>query len=148
MKYNFNFLIQPISKMIKKSRQVLNILRAKRAFPANTKTSQRRRKSILFLVSKTSQIGLKWESQRPFIKTSSRRRLTDVLKTSSNRSPEDVFQETSSRPLPGDVLKTSKTSSRLFLVKAKDHLETIYGFSIQVRFKLLTYYHYIIRETN
>ena len=39
MKYNLNFLIQPISKMIKKSRQVLNILRAKRAFPADTKTS-------------------------------------------------------------------------------------------------------------
>ena len=43
MKYNLNFLIKPIFKMIKKSRHVLNILRAKRAFPADTKTSQRRR---------------------------------------------------------------------------------------------------------
>ena len=49
---------------------------------------------------------------------------------------------------PEDVLKTSlKTSSRLFLVKAKDHLETIYGLSIYVSFKLQTYYHSITRQT-
>ena len=42
MKYNLNFLIKPIFKMIKKSRQVFNILRAKRAFPADTKTSLKR----------------------------------------------------------------------------------------------------------
>ena len=45
-----------------------------------------------------------------------------------------------------NLFKTSKTLSRLFLVKTKDHLETSYGFSI--RFKLLTYYHSIIRKTN
>ena len=50
------------------------------------------------------------------------------MKTSSRIRPQDFFHETSSRPLPGDVLKTSKTSSRLFLVKAKDHPETIYDF--------------------
>ena len=67
------------------------------------------------------------------------------MKTSSFRKcPQDPFQETASRPLQGDVLKASKSSSRLSLVKVKDHLETIYGFSIYVRFKLLTYYHSII----
>ena len=89
--------------------------------PANTKTSQRRPKRRLRLVSNGSRDDLYL------------------------RYREDAFQETSQRPLPGDVLKTSKTSSRLFLVKAKDHLDTIYGFSIYVRFKLLTYYHCIIR---
>ena len=58
----------------------------------------------------------------------------------------------SSRRLPGDLLKTSlrrlKTSSRLFLVNAKDHLETIHGLSIYVSFKLFTYYHSITRQTN
>ena len=52
----------------------------------------------------------------------------------------DVFA-TSSRSF-SDVLKASlrclKTSLRLFLVKAKDHLENIYGLSIYVRFKLHT----------
>ena len=116
--------------------------------PADTKTSQRRRKNVLILVSRTSYIGLKWKSRRPFFKTSSRRlpgdvlkkssrrrqdvfqkmssrRLPeDILKTSSRRRPQDVFQM-SSRPLPGDVLKTSLRSlktSRLFLVRAKDQL--------------------------
>ena len=36
-----------------------------------------------------------------------------------------------------------KTSSRLFLVEAKDHLETVYGLSIYIRFQLHTYYHSI-----
>ena len=70
--------------------------------------------------------------QDVFLATSWRRLPGDVLKTSSRRHRQDLFQEMSSRPLPGDVLKTSKTSSRPFLVKAKDHLETIYGFSIHV----------------
>ena len=73
-----------------------------------------------------------------------------TFKTFSWRGPQDLFLETSLRPLPGDVLKTSKTSSRLFLVKAKDYLETIYGFSIYVCFKLLTYYRTpsLHRQTN
>ena len=58
--------------------------------PADTKTSQRRRKNVLILVSKTS----------------SGRLPEDVLKMSSKRRPQDVFQETSLRHLPGDVLKT------------------------------------------
>ena len=41
-----------------------------------------------------------------------------------------------------------KTSSRLLLVESKDQLDTIYGFSIYVRFKLHAYYHPIIRQTN
>ena len=57
---------------------------------------------------------------------------------------QDFFQETSSRPFPEDVLKTSKTSSKLFLIKAREHLETNYGFFIYVRFKILTYYYPII----
>ena len=73
---------------------------------------------------------------------SSRHLPVDVLKTSSRRRPQDLFQETSSRPLPGDVLKMSKTSSRLFLVKGKDPLETNYGFSIYIRFKLFAYRNY------
>ena len=87
-----------------------------------------------------------------FFKTSSRRLPEDVLKTSFRRCPQDVFQEMSSIPLPGYVLKTSlrrlKTSSRLFLVRAKDHLETLCGLCIYVSFKLVTYYHSIIRQTN
>ena len=74
------------------------------------------------------------KSQRPFLR---RRR--------------DLFRETSSRPLPGDALGTSKTSSRLFLLKAKHHLETIHGFSVYIRFNLLTYYHTtpsLDRQTN
>ena len=67
-------------------------------YPADTKTSQRRSKNVLILVSKTSQIGLKWKSRRLFFKTLSRRLPGDVLKTSSRRRPQDVFQETSSRP--------------------------------------------------
>ena len=77
----------------------------RRSSPADTRTSQRRRKNVLFLVSKTCQIGLKWKSRRPFFKTSSRRLPGNVLKTSSRRRPQDVF--------PGDVLKRSKISSRL-----------------------------------
>ena len=56
------------------------------------------------------------------------------------------------RHLPGAVLKTSlkllNTSSRFFLVKAKDNLQTIYKLSIYVRFKRHTYYHSITRQTN
>ena len=85
--------------------------------PAYIKTSQRRRKNVLIFVLKTFQISLKWKSWRHFF-----------------RRCQDVFQETSSRRLPGDVLetsfkrrsqnllKTSKSSSRLFLVKVKEHL--------------------------
>ena len=77
--------------------------------------------------------------------------LYDVVKTSSRRRPQDVFQKMSSRHLPGNVLKTSLRrlkTSRLFLVRAKAHMETIYGLSISVRFKLLTNYHSITRQTN
>ena len=93
-------------------------------YPADTKTSQRRRKKVLILVSNTSQISLKWKPRRHFFKTSTRRPPEDVLKISL------------------------KTSSRLFLPKAKAHLETIYGLSFYVRFKLQTYYHSITRRTN
>ena len=90
--------------------------------PADTKTSQRRRKN-----------GSR-KSRRPFSKTSSRRLPGDVVKTSSRRRPQDIFYETSSRRLPGDVLKASlrrlKSSSKFFLVNAKDHLKTIYELSI------------------
>ena len=80
-----------------------------------TQAMQRRRKNVLFLVSKASQISLKWKSRRPFFKTLPGCHPGDVLKTS---------------------LKRLETSSRFFLVKAEDHLETIYGLSIYVRFKL------------
>ena len=100
----------------------------------DTKTSQRRRKNVSVLVSKTFQIVLKWQSRRPFFTTSSRRLPGDAIKTSSRRRLQDVFLEKSSKRLPGDVLKTSlrrlKTSSRLFLVNAKDDLETIYELSM------------------
>ena len=68
------------------------------------------------------------------------------------RSSQDVFQEIPSKRLPGDVFKTSlrrvKTSSRPFLVNAKDHLATVYELSIYVSFKLLAYYHPITRQRN
>ena len=86
-----------------------------------------------------------------FQETSSRRLPEDVLKTSLGRRSQSVFQEASSRPLPGEILKTSLRrlkASRLFLVRAKDHLETIYGLSFYVRFRLLTYYHSVTRQTN
>ena len=60
----------------------------------STQPIQRRRKHVLVLVSKTSQIGLKWKSRRPIFKTPSRRR------------PKNIFLETSSRLVPGHVLKT------------------------------------------
>ena len=72
-----------------------------------TKNSQRRRKNVLILVSKTSYIGLKWKSRRSFLKTLSGCLPRDVLDTSSRRRPQDVFQNASSRHLLGDVLKTS-----------------------------------------
>ena len=126
------------------------VLQYPQRYPADTKTSQRRRRNVLILV---------WKSRRPFFKTSIRRLPGDVLKTSSRRRPQDVFQktssrhlpedvlktsskrrahdvfqETSSRPLPADILKTLRNlkTSRLFLVRAKDHQETIYGLSIYV----------------
>ena len=116
---------------------------------ADTKTSQRRRKNVLILVSKTSQIGLKWKPLQPFFKTQSGRlprnvlktSSRDVLKKSSRKRPQGFFQETSSRHLPGDLLKTFTRrrpqdifhetpsrhlkTSRLFLVNKKDDLETI-----------------------
>ena len=60
------------------------------------------------------------------------------------RRRQDVFHETFSKT----SLRRLKTSSRLFVVKTKDHLDTIYGLSIYVRFKLQTYYHFITRQTN
>ena len=63
-------------------------------------------------------------------------------------NPQDVFQETSLRPFPGDVLKMSEISSRLFLVKAKDYLETMAFLSTYV----LNYLHIttpsLARQTN
>ena len=50
-----------------------------------------------------------------------------------------------------DVVKTSLRrleTSRLFPVRANDHLDTIYGLYIYVRFKLLSYYHPITRQNN
>ena len=57
----------------------------------HTQPTQRRRKGVLILVSKTSYIGLKWKSLRPFFKTFSKRHLGDAFKTSSRRRPQDVF---------------------------------------------------------
>ena len=107
-----------------------------------TQPAQRRRKDIV----KTSYF---WSERRLRLVWNGRRDdlFKDVVKTSSRKRPQDVFQETSSRPLPGDVLKMSKTSPRL-LEKAKNLLETIYRFSIYIRLELLTYYHSIISYTN
>ena len=78
-------------------------------YPPDTKRLPKRRKNILFLVSKTSQIGLKWKSRRPFFITSSRRLPVNVLKTSFRRRPQDVYQDTSlktfSRKLPQDLFQ-------------------------------------------
>ena len=41
-----------------------------------------------------------------------------------------------------------KMSSRLFLVKVKDHLKATYELSIYVRFKLHKYYYSFTRQTN
>ena len=77
--------------------------------------------------------------------------LKDVLDW-SEMEVGTTFFKTLSRRLPWDALKTSltclKTSSRFFLVKAIDHLETINGLPIYVRFKLHTCYHSITRQTN
>ena len=87
-----------------------------------------------------------------FFKMLSRRLPGDVLKKFSKRRLQDIFYDASSRRLPRDILKTSltrlKTSSRFFLVNAKDLPETIYELSILARFKLLTYYHSITKQTN
>ena len=85
--------------------------------PTDTKMSQRRRKSVLILVSKTSLIGLKWKSRWPFFKTPSRRLPGDVLKMSSRTRPQDIFRETFLRRLPGHVLKISSTSRPQDLVR-------------------------------
>ena len=66
------------------------------------------------------------------------RRFYDVFATSSRRFPDALKT----------FLRRLKTSPIFFLVKAKDHLETIYVRSIYVRFKLHTYYHYISSMTN
>ena len=125
--------------------------------PADTKTSQRRRKNVLILVSKTSQIGLKWKSRRPFFKTSSgrvptssRRLLRDVLKTSSRKHPQDILQETSSRCLPRDAPKTylrRLKTSKLFLVNKKGYLETM-NFLSRYVLNYFTCYHSITIQTN
>ena len=65
-----------------------------------------------------------------------------------NGSRDDLFLRRLSVGVRKTYLRCLKTSSRLFLVKAKDHLETIYELSIYVYFKLLTYYHSITRQTN
>ena len=46
------------------------------------------------------------------------------------------------------ALGPHKTSSRFFLVKSKNHLETIYRRCIYMHFKLGTFYHFIIIQTN
>ena len=46
------------------------------------RTSQRRRENVFILVSKTSQIRMKWKSRRPIFKTSSRRLPGDVFRSS------------------------------------------------------------------
>ena len=66
--------------------------------PADTKTSQGRHKNVLFVVSKTSWISLKWKLRGPFFKTSSRRLPGAVLKTSCRKRPKNILQKTSSRP--------------------------------------------------
>ena len=75
-----------------------------RTIPSNTKTSQRRRKSVLIFVLKKSYVGLKWKLRWLFFKNSPRH-------------------------LPGDVHKTSlrclKTSSRLSVVKANTYYHPI-----------------------
>ena len=68
--------------------------------------------------------------------------LNGILDWSEMKAMTTIFR-TSPIRLKGDVLKTYvrrlKTSPRLFLVKARGHLETIYGLSVYVRFKLHTY---------
>ena len=107
----YSFLIKRVRCYNIKTFNVSNLYFADMqiAYPADTKTSQRRRKNVLILVSKMSQIGLKWKSRRPLFKTSSRRLPGDVLKTSSKRRPQNVFQETSSRRPSEDVFQ--ETSS-------------------------------------
>ena len=104
--------------------------------------TKRRRKDVL----KTSHLIFGLKDVLRLVSNGSRDDLfKGLVKTSSRRCPKEVLQETSLKSLPRDVIKTSKTLSRPFLVKAKYHLDTIYGFSIYVRFKLHTYYHCIIR---
>ena len=118
--------------------------------------TQRRRKDVVKRLIFGLKDVLDWSEMEiamnffyDVVKTSSKRRPRDAFHEMSwRRLSRDLFQETSSRPLAGDVPKTSKTSSRLFLVKTKEYLETIYGFSIYIRFKLLAYYRSIIRQTN
>ena len=84
------------------------------------------------------------------------------LQTSSG-GLENVFWKTSSQRLENRSLRLPfqtnlrrlwdknwrriKTSSRRFLVKAEDHLKTIYGLPIYVRFKLQTYSYSITRQS-
>ena len=101
--------------------------------------TQRRRKDVVrtsyfWPQRRLRLVWMKWKSRRPFFKTSSRRLPGDILKTSCKKRPKGVLQKTSSRPP--------------FLVKAKDHLETICRLSNYVSFKLQTYYRSITRQTN
>ena len=106
--------------------------------PTNTKTSQRRPKTSHLIFGLKDVLRLVSNGSRDDL-------FKGVVNTSSRRRPKDVLQETFLKPLPRDVIKTSNTSSRLFLVKAKYHLNPVYGFSIYLCFKLHTYYHCIIR---
>lgn len=78
----------------------------------------------------------------------SHRRLTLVW----NGNCDDLFfnvDKISSRTRHRDLIITRlETSVGLFLVKAKDHLESIYKPCICIGFKLDTYYHYITRQSN
>ena len=71
----------------------LSCTNSQKLIPVDTKTSQKRRKNVLFLVSKAPQIGLKWKSRQPFSKTSSRRLQGDVLKTSPKNRPQDLLKD-------------------------------------------------------
>ena len=58
------------------------------------------------------------------------------------------FLKTLPKRLSGILHRTSLTRlQEFFLVKPKDRLETIYGFSIYLCFKLHIYYHCITRQT-
>ena len=115
--YNLTFLYKGIESSIYKAVYI--------------QPTQRRRKDVVKTSQFWSQRGLRlvWNGSHD-----------DLFL----RRGQDVFQETSSRPLPGDVLKTSLRrlkTSRIFLVRAKGHLETIYGLSIYVRTFYLSYLH-------
>ena len=71
-------------------------------YPADTKTSERHRKSVLILVSKT-RFRSEMEVATTFFKTSSRGLPGDVLKTYSRTHPQDIWVTlTSQCPLEND----------------------------------------------